>query len=141
MSFFFTKLFQEGKDEDEGGGDFQYHGVKKWKIIMKRPIHQMDTLILFRNQGNIHWLVYVIFIGKKTIQEFDSLAGGRGDSKVLEGLYKWLEIEMKEVGITLDASEWHLYPPTLRILQDKRTLTTAASSCSCLLYALPRAYP
>jgi Ulp1 family protease len=106
-SFFITKLFQEGMAENEGGGAFLYHGVKKWKKILKRPINEMDTLIFFRNASNMHWLVYVIFIGQKTIQEFDSLSGGGGDKEVLKGLYKWLEIEMKEVGIILEESEWH----------------------------------
>ena len=112
-SFFITKLFQEGMAENEGGGAFLYHGVKKWKKILKRPINEMDTLIFFRNQSNMHWLVYVIFIGQKTIQEFDSLSGGQGDKEVLKGLYKWLEIEMKEVGIILEESEWNLYPPDI----------------------------
>ena len=134
-SFFFTKLFQEGQSDDFGQGkegDFNYKGVESWtKKRLTQPIDKMKTLIFFRNQSNMHWVVYAIFIDDKTIQEFNSLPGGKnGDVEVLEGLYTWLEIEMLVAGTILNKAEWQLLP------SDSDTTPKQRNSDDCGIFML-----
>jgi Ulp1 family protease len=53
----------------------------------------------------MHWATYVIFQDLKIIEEFDSM-GPTPSGIVLKGLYRWLFLENKRLGIHLDSSEF-----------------------------------
>ena len=107
-SFFFTTLFQEWNLDPRLQNVFCYSQVERWSSKLPKPINEMKTLIFFKNHMNAHWILYVIFLEKKTIQEFDSLGGGK--TVLLKGLYEWLRLEMVKVDINLNETDWHLYP-------------------------------
>jgi hypothetical protein len=76
---------------------------------LKTSLHGSKTLVFFRNVGRMHWATYVIFQDLKIIEEFDSM-GPTPSGIILKGLYRWLFLENKRLGVHLDSSEWRLYP-------------------------------
>jgi hypothetical protein len=57
----------------------------------------------------MHWATYIIFQDLKIIEEFDSM-GPTPSRIILKGLYRWLFLENKRLGIHLNSSKWRLYP-------------------------------
>ena len=112
-SFFLTLLFNEGHANANVEDTFSYKNIESWLSkkmkCLKTSLHGSKTLVFFRNVGRMHWATYVIFQDLKIIEEFDSM-GPTPSGIILKGLYRWLFLENKRLGIHLDSSEWRLYP-------------------------------
>jgi Ulp1 family protease len=76
----------------------------------KTPINEIEMMVFFYNEGRMHWINYTIFQDLKIIEEFISMAPSNDSERLLKGLYRWLFIECKIIGIDLDSSKWRLYP-------------------------------
>ncbi len=109
LSFFFTKLYQEGNADPEKADTYSYAGVASWtkKILRGTPIDEMKTIVFLLNLGRAHWKCFAIFMDLKIIQVFDS--GGSGGGQTLQDLYRWLHSTMEIQGKTLKPAEWRLY--------------------------------
>jgi hypothetical protein len=112
-SFFLTLLFNVGHANANVEYTFSYKNIESWLSKkmkrLKTSLHGSKTLAFFRNVGRMHWATYVIFQDLKIIEEFDSM-GPTPSGIILKGLYRWLFLENKRLGIHLDSSEWRLYP-------------------------------
>ncbi len=107
--FFFTKLMNEGHVNRDIEGSYDYNNVRNWvkKRIEGKKVSDMSTLVMFQNQGRLHWVCYGVFLEKKIIQEFDSLGGG--DVRALMNIYHWLHDSMQSEGQELISTDWCLY--------------------------------
>jgi hypothetical protein len=114
-SFFLTLLFNGGHANANANVEdtFSYKNIQSWLSKkmkrLKTSLHGSKTLVFFRNVGRMHWATYVIFQDLKIIEEFDSI-GPTPSGIILKGLYRWLFLENKRLGIHLDCSKWRLYP-------------------------------
>jgi sentrin-specific protease 1 len=104
MSFFFTKLFDEGNTNE-----YSYRNVKKWsKKVPGKDIFDLDKVFFACNVSQMHWTCAVIFIQEKRIQFYDSM-GGEG-YYYSEGLLQYLKDEWaaKKGGEFPDADKWEI---------------------------------
>jgi hypothetical protein len=112
-SFFLTLFFNEGHANANVEDTFSYKNMESWLLKkmkrLKTSLHGSKMLVFFRNVGRMHWATYVIFQDLKIIEAFDSM-GPTPSGIILKGLYRWLFLEYKRLGIHLDSSEWRLYP-------------------------------
>jgi hypothetical protein len=104
-------LFNEGHSNPDLENKFCYKNVATWwskkRTRLKTSLQEVKTLVLFRNEGRMHWVTYIIFQDLKIIEEFNSM--GSSDTNILKGLYRWLFIEYQRIGIHLDSKKWQLY--------------------------------
>jgi hypothetical protein len=135
-SFFLTLLFNEGHADPKVDNTFSYRNVEIWlSKKMKRPktsLKRIRTRVFFWNVGCMHWVTYLIFQDLKIIEEFD-LMGPSPSGRILKGLYQWLFLEYKIIGIHLDSSEWRLYPTRCTTPSRRNGIDYRAFS---ILYAL-----
>jgi Ulp1 family protease len=135
-SYFLTLLFNDGHAGPNVEDAFPYRNVKTWlstKVkCSKTSLKGIRTMVFFRNVGCIHWVTYVIYQDLKIIKEFDSM-GPTESGRILKGLYRWLFLEYKIIGIHLDSSEWRLYPTGRTTPRQRNGLDCGVFS---ILYAL-----
>lgn len=102
MSFFFTKLFDEGATNE-----YKYSNVKRWsKKVPGKDIFALDKVCFACNVLQTHWTCVVIFMQEKRIQFYDSM---RGDGyHYSDGLLQYLKDEWaaKKGGELPDADKW-----------------------------------
>ena len=64
-SFFITLLVNDGHMDPKLVGTFSHRNVKSWGPkryqSLKKPINHINTLVFFKNQGQMHWAIYGIF--------------------------------------------------------------------------------
>jgi sentrin-specific protease 1 len=104
MSFFFTKLFDEGNTNE-----YSYRNVKRWsKKVPGKDIFDLDKVFFACNVSQMHWTCAVIFIQEKRIQFYDSM-GGEG-YYYSEGLLQYLKDEWaaKKGGELPDVDKWEI---------------------------------
>jgi len=104
MSYFFTKLFDEG-----ASNEYTYENVKEWsKKVPGNDIFALDKILFPCNVLKIHWTCVVIFMQEKRIQFYDSM---RGDGyHYSEGLLRYLKDEWAAMkgGELPDADKWSI---------------------------------
>jgi len=104
MSFFFTKLFDEGATNE-----YRYSNVKRWsKKVPGKDIFALDKICVACNVLQTHWTCVVIFMQEKRIQFYDSM---RGDGyHYSDGLLQYLKDEWaaKKGGELPDADKWRI---------------------------------
>ncbi len=107
--FFFTKLMNVGHSNPHIENRYDYNNVQKWvkRRIEGKKVSDMSTLVMFQNQGRLHWVCYGVFLEKKIIQQFDSCGGG--DVMALMNIYHWLHDSMQSEGQELISTDWCLY--------------------------------
>ena len=104
MSFFFTKLFDEGATNQ-----YRYQNVKRWsKKVPGKDIFALDKVFFACNVNGAHWTCAVIFMQKKKIQYFDSMSGS--GTNYVQGLFQYLQDEWKakKGGEMPDLDQWEL---------------------------------
>ncbi len=105
--FFYSKLMQDGHRNPKMDGKYNYQGVATWQNTQGRKVSDMRTLVIFKNEGRMHWICFGIFLDKKYIQAFDSMGGACKDD--LKNLYHWLHDEMASEDLELTSTDWCLY--------------------------------
>lgn len=102
MSFFFTKLFDEGCTNK-----YTYGNVKRWtRNVPGKDIFALDKIFLPCNINMMHWTCVVIYMQEKRIQFYDSMGG---DGKhYTNGLMRYLKDEWasKKGGELPDLDKW-----------------------------------
>jgi sentrin-specific protease 1 len=87
MSFFFTKLFDEGCTNK-----YTYSNVKRWsKKVPGKDIFELDKIFIPCNINMMHWTCVMIHMQEKRIQFYDSM-GGDG-YHYTQGLMRYLKDE------------------------------------------------
>lgn len=104
MSFFFTKLLDEGCTNR-----YCYKNVKRWsKKVPGKDIFNLSKIVFACNVGGAHWTCAVIFMEEKRIQFYDSMGGdGYGYT---EALMRYLKDEWaaKKGGELPGADQWKI---------------------------------
>jgi sentrin-specific protease 1 len=125
MSFFFTKLFDEGCTNK-----YTYSNVKRWsKKVPGKDIFGLDKVFFPCNINMMHWTCVVIFMQEKRIQFYDSM-GGDG-YHYTEGLLKYLKDEWasKKGGELPDLDKWTIVGAEKRIPRQKNGYDCGVFTC------------
>lgn len=98
-SFFMQKLLEFSKT------GYDYSQVKRW--TKKVDLFEMDKVFFPINISNSHWTMLVVFMKKRKIQYYDSMAAsGR---KYLEAIMRYIKDEHQaKKGTPIDMSDWEI---------------------------------
>lgn len=97
-SFFMEKLLESDKK-------YTFANVKRWS--KKFDMFDMEKVFFPINLKNTHWTLAVIFMQRKIIRYYDSMAGA-GD-RHLKALLQYISDESKaKRGVDIDTREWEL---------------------------------
>lgn len=98
-SFFISKLL-------DADGRYNYNNVKRWS--KKFNIFEKDKVFCPVNIGNSHWTLGVIYVQKKEIRYYDSMASlGR---RFLDGMLNYMKDEAAKLSIPFNIDEWTVLP-------------------------------
>ena len=109
QSFFLAQLLQTGHPTLKWVYNYEGSVCRSAKnsLVGKSPL-SYEKLIFWYNEGNFHWVLYVIFPQKRIIEHFDSLQGEASDY-IMKALFKFLVDECFEHGEELNPLKWKLY--------------------------------
>lgn len=125
MSFFFTKLFDEGCTNK-----YTYNNVKRWsRKVPGKDIFGLDKVFLPCNINMMHWTCVVIYMQEKRIQFYDSM-GGDG-YHYTDGLMRYLKDEWaaKKGGELPDVDKWTIVGAEKRIPRQKNGYDCGVFTC------------
>ena len=106
-SFFFTKLLNEGNQNCDIEGKYDYNNVKSWsKHVPGKDIFKLDKIVFAINQSRSHWICAVAFITEKRIQMYDSLASQ--DPVYVNYIFRYIQDEHfnKKNKLLPDIDQW-----------------------------------
>jgi hypothetical protein len=78
----------------------QFSETKCIKLFDKYKLSTFDTIFMFANQDNKHWVLYKIVIAEKKVYLYDSLSRSYVDKEQLDNVLKFLEINNKNCSLT-----------------------------------------
>ena len=100
-SFFIERLLRTDKK-------YRYANVSRWTNKLQ-SIFDLDKIVFPINTGNIHWTLACVYIKKKEIHYFDSMAQMmKLGSFYMNGLLRWIQDEGEKMNVTVNKEEWTL---------------------------------
>jgi len=124
-SFFFTKLFEEGK--------YQYKNVKRWsKKVPGKDIFELENIYWPLNLNNVHWCCMKADMRNKVITYYDSF--GTSDSYgFLKATLRYFEDEWNAKGKPgkFEKNEWTLKETPYDYPQQKNGFDCGVFTCTC----------
>jgi sentrin-specific protease 1 len=112
-SFFVTKQLNEGHDDPNMEGKYEYKNVERWsRFAPGGDLFNLDKIFFPINTNRSHWICAVVFFKEKRIQMYDSM--GAGGMHYLKHIFRYLQDEHRaKKGCPMpDLDEWTLVPCT-----------------------------